>query len=334
MCRMPNCYPHRSSRAGIMRGAFLAGALLTTVCSALLPGSAYAETISIGFDWTGITAADRDRILALQENGRLPVPLIFIQGKPVGMVGDSFELDTIGDSVTIDIGISNLLERPLYSIQLPIGANPAASVTVTSTQLAAYGKPEAGKLPLILEGTGDQAVMLVTSEAGGRGVNLPVKTYLALADIVTAQDHDTQWLEWSGVDMYQRDATTGDPITPIFATFGTPKNVITAERNGELKQPYAKNIDVNWMTNQWRNLMPDLPEPLMLKSVPSAAEIHVSGVKQSLPTESTIPVVRYLWPEVFIRKDKYLPCQVDPLKVVPPLRTGEPSVFTCKLKKK
>ena len=329
MRHTPSQIPHLSRPASFLRGALL----LCFGWIALLD-TARAEEFSIQFDWTAVPAAEQSKILALQESGRLPVPLIFVDGKPVGMVGDSFELATVGDTDTVDVGISNLLERPLYSILVPIGENPAASATVTSTDLGAYGKAMTGKLSLILEGTADVIVPLTIHEDGTRIINLPPQPYIALADTVKAQDGGKQWLDWAGVELYQQDAATGDTVSPVFAVLGPLKDVILAERAGNLAQPYAKNVDVNWMTDQFRILMPDQPEPLLLKSIPSSAEIHISGIKQPEPTESTIPVVRYLWPEVFIRKDKYLPCQVDPLKVIPPLKSGEPSVFTCKLKKR
>jgi glutaredoxin len=329
MRHTPNQIPLLSRHA-----KFLRSALLLCIAWIALLDTAQAEEISIQFDWTSVPAAEQSKILALQESGRLPVPLIYIDGRPIGMVGDSFELATVGESATVDVGVSNLLERPLYSILVPTGESPAASATVTSTDLGAYGKTMTGKLSLILEGTADVNVPLTIHEDGTRTINLPPQTYLALADIVKAQDDGKQWLEWTGVELYQQDAATGETVRPVFAVIGPLKDVILAERAGNLAQPYAKNVDVNWMTDQFRMLVPDQAEPLLLKSIPSSAEIHISGVKQSEPTESTFPVVRYLWSEVFIRKDKYLPCQVDPLKVVPPLKSGDPSTFTCKLKKK
>ncbi|MBI2255393.1 MAG: hypothetical protein HYU58_12295 [Proteobacteria bacterium] len=294
---------------------------------------AQADTVAVQFDWSGVDGAMRQRIADLQASGALPVPLIFVRGRPVGMLGDPIEIDRDAMPETMDVGISSLQERPLYSVALPAGAS-AGEAQVTWSRLVAHDHAMPDKLTLVLEGVTEPTGVPITVADGVATISLPPQAYLMLADAVGAQQHLTRWLTWAGVDVYQRDPANGATMAPIFTIFGTPGDVLRAQRQGDLSQPYAKNIDANWLGDQWRNFfLPEPPTMLLIRSSPSAAEVHIAGVKQSATTEAIFPVLRSLWPEIFIRKEAYRPCQVDPQKVVPPNRTGEPSIFVCKLQK-
>jgi hypothetical protein len=299
----------------------------------MLTASVYAganDVVRVLLDWSAEPDGAEQTAIYLQQQSLTPIPMVFIERKPVALLGDSFELPDSPSPIQIDIGIKTFRERPLYSLTW---TGSASSLEVSVASLAKY-QPITKDPALLLEDVKKQKAQVVSEADGTKTINLPANPYASIIHLtlVTVKTHD-----WSKDDayfmVYQRDPASGKSLKPIFdtATFNSEPSSTKAAVE-ELGGPYQTNVDVKWFDQFLDPLKGQKPEPLFLISTPTKAQIVVSGVVQADATNTTIYALRSLWPEIFVRREGYRHCQVDPA-LVKPAGPGSPASFECKLKK-
>lgn len=97
---------------------------LTLVLAALIgtlsacPAQSDGIRIVLSIDWKSNARAQADA-MSLVHRGSLPLPLIFVDGQLRAMLEDGIAIDFQGRSEgSIDVGILQFIERPLYSLKV------------------------------------------------------------------------------------------------------------------------------------------------------------------------------------------------------------------------
>jgi hypothetical protein len=290
--------------------------------------------MAVYLDMSNVSTEEQALIRNLQESGKLPVPLVYANHEVVSMIDDEFELPDDASSVRIDVGVSKFIERPLYSFTWQ-GADRVSDVSITSAAFASYKVDQTkNALALVLSGISTRRINAKVVENGLVEVSLPAEPYVFLANLVATADPKTPWLERPVLEVYQKDYVSGETIEPVILRYGSPAKVLMASASGTLPRTYNVNIDASWFKDAQALLEAKPADRLLVKSVPSNAQIWLSGVQQSNATDSEVVARQDLWPQIFVRKDKFNSCRVDASLVQAPSQDGEPYTYICKLSRK
>ena len=288
------------------------------------------DVVRVLLDWSAEPDGAEETAIYLQQQSLTPIPMVFVERKPVALLGDSFELPDSPSPIQIDIGVKTFRERPLYSLRWTDSSSYLEASIASLEKYEFITKDPA----LLLDEVKKQKAEVISDASGTKTIKLPAKPYASIIHLTlaTVKTHD-----WSKDDayfmVYQRDPVSGKSLTPIFDTATFSNDPSSAEAAvEELGGPYQANVDVSWFDQFLEPLKGQKPEPLLLISTPTKAQIVVSGVVQANATNTTIYALRSLWPEIFVRREGYRHCQVDPA-LVKPAGPGSSASFECKLKK-
>ena len=305
-------------------------------------GAAEAAELPITLDFDSSNSPDQQMVNALQGRGKLPLPLVTIGGKVVGLVPGVVYLSTDSGTTRIDIGVTQIIDQTLYTIQLVRQETGAFTTTITypaitepsPDQLAAAGQPALRLGPAVVAAG-------PTVSGPDQTIALPLVPYATLAQFVSLNNRDLR----------------NDRQIPVVHTTGTLKNVaLYPEFTEGSKEPYAfysyraygsvaatpelldhyeTHFDSDWVATIWHNPL-EIPraEPLELRSIPDKAAVFVNGASQDEETETVVRAPHDLWSTIVLRKAAYRDCVVAVDKIATSANSDEPPTFTCRLQRR
>lgn len=320
--------------------------------SFLLPARAAERTIqlSVSLDWKGFSGP---MALAgrLQEKRLFPLPMLYVAGKLRGLVPSTLSIDLAGGSARMEVGVAQVIERPLYNIE--ISRNSAGSLAVQIELLDLSMVPDYSIAdrsgPAVLLDRVTRLRLEIPAHDGVYSLPLPAAPLLALVEYASKTYHGMAL--GHVVPLVLKDPHTDRRYPPV-TTLPTSS---FANANFQLALPvnapaiYADTIAPAWFDAHASSsaqagftsirtfragffVGPLLPR-LRLKSQPSGAEIVINGILQSPPvTDTVVPAARSVWGDIVLRKGMF-DCPVDTTQVTRATGRHADFTFTCKLKK-
>lgn len=308
---------------------------------ALLPPARAAETpltLSINLDWTGF-ARQRKLAAFLQNEGHLPLPMIYVGGKLRALLPSEFVIRRNTKALHIDIGIPQLVERPIYKIDITPGRSEKLVIQTESLDLTMF--PYDPKLDLHLRG---HAVLLkklihakttISPREGVYHLSLPAAPFAALTDFTMATEKGMTRNRVIPL-VLERNGRFYRPFTSLAHQHST-KTYVEALNAQATPGIYRKTVDRVWFTLRLCikcSLEPSPPELIRLESIPSGARIYVNGTRQTFSmTDTVMQESRELLADIILRKSGYRDCPVHPQKVRNPAKNGISYDFMCRLQK-
>lgn len=337
-------------------------ALLTTIAAcSVCPASAQPDDmrITLRMDWTDNTSARADAI-SLVKRGWLPVPLIFVDGELRAMLEDGIAINLHGRrSASIDVGMVQFIERPLYSLRVEASSNLSwlyVQLTYPSlVQSLSKSSTDLSQPVLKIDKDNSQFLVPMREVNGSFSVHLPAEPYAAIAKFISDRKQGVelgQSLPVQPKSGGQNALGTADYMSQNKEKFAVYRNedvmmrftyydpLADPEKKAgsgvvaNLPAPYRDSLQGAWLTTtasflDWFRADPLLP--LLLKSIPPDAEIYISGGLQHERTNHKIAVMKRVWNTIFLKRDNN-ECQVDPSLVKEPAGPEQPYVFECELK--
>ncbi|MGH7120967.1 MAG: hypothetical protein ACREFP_18600 [Acetobacteraceae bacterium] len=323
------------------------GLVLCVLVGMTNPGFGKSTTIHlrIALDWSKLheqeVVADR-----LQKAGLFPLPMIFVQGKLRGLAPSGVGVESTGNPAEIDIGVAQLVERPLYVVQIQQSTTGGLTARVASLDLAVIDHSsvvEGNRAAVVLKGI-THSSLKIAFRRGVAHLLLPAAPVAALAAFAMktkngmAPGHIVPLVLQSNKRLY--------PPFPqvVRSSFGWEKQLHSPDTQPIYKETVDRSWTAAWLPAQvyehlsWSKSASLITArrqwPIVLRSVPQGADIYVSGFRLSgAVTNTTMQEARELWDDISLRMKHYLDCPiVSCSETVPPENAGPP-IFTCKLQR-
>ncbi len=324
------------------------------LCAHPIQAQSPGIAIELRMDWSG---EEKSKPLAtdLVNRGRLPVPLIFVGGQVRALLDDGIKIAYSSEQTEpIDIGVLQFIERPLYAItSSPTSDVNTINVTLSSMKLTAgtmrVGVRETQRV-LTIDESIDRKFSVARSPNGSFVIRLPAGPYATIARFLAESKQPIDLSTRLPVRSAPNKATTltylrghDDEIIAfaqhtessrgfVLYTSHSDEDKIRSDKIFDSIPEIGRSVNAAWLRATaflWEIFASDKPEPILLKSIPSDAQIFVSGIHQATKTDGTISVIRRIWNLISLKREGHQ-CQVDISKVRAPVQPTEPSVFECR----
>jgi len=320
-----------------------------------------AETpinLSVSLDWKGFSEP-MALTMKFQQSGLFPLPMLYVAGKLSGLVPSTVSVNLAGGSASMEVGVAQVLERPLYNVEINKTSTGDLAVQIEFVDLSMVRDYSiAGRSgPAVILNHLDHSQLQVHANNGVYALPLPAAPLAALVEY--ASNTDGGMTLGHVVPLILHDPQNDRRYPPITTYLHVGKEtglVLTLQAS----EPtiYAKTISLGWLSQQASiaaqagsiaaggypspsvpsrplRLLEGPQQPsLELDSIPTRAEIVTSGTLESPPFTNTVTqMVRSLWSTTVIRKTGFRDCPVDVAQVTPGTLGGAEYKFTCKLQR-
>lgn len=271
--------------------------------------TAFAQSNKVVFNfemnWKGLDK-QRDAAEKLQNDGVLPIPMVYVDKALVGLYPNAFPVEVSSEGFVIDIGVSQIADRPLYKIAgRREGELVAVSFDIAQIGISGeYFSLTSEQGILTLSGIFSGKSML-KSTAGAYELSLGASSYSALVDLAQRDQKRFQYNKIATVVQIS-DGKRFEPIA------------VSLIKQGGGKIFEGAYLDASWVNSVSYFMSPfraPPPDRLKIESNPSRAEVSVNGIKRPQRTDAEYYIGKDDWGRTIVSKDKYRDCVVDPTKV-------------------
>lgn len=297
--------------------------------------------LSFALDWSKLH--DQEALASkLEAAGLLPLPMIFVQGKLRGLVPSRLDVERTGTPTEINIGVAQILERPLYVIQVEQSVSRGVTAQVAWLDLSVVENSDLVKsqeTTVVLRGI-NHSKLETSSRDGVTYLVLPAAPMAALATF--ASKTGDGMAEGHFVSLVLQENKRYDPPLLQLLNNGIKKgnfdlNTSLESAPAKAQADYTNVVQLDWLYRWYlplkrkifSSLSAPLPSPLILHSHPRGALVYLDGSRyQDKKTNTEVEIIQELWDDISLRL-KQQDCVVDPSMATVPPGTNGPPIFNC-----
>jgi hypothetical protein len=310
---------------------FLSALIFSTLPSTLANSEEPSAQLSVELNWENF-AKEHHLMDVFSKELRFPKMLVYRNQELIGLFPSAFPVNLDKEKISIDIGFPQIVERPLYQIQIAklSSGKYVGEISVSQFEIYSDYKAPNDKIGALLY-KGYTKEKLEIGQLEKKTVSISAQPYAAVGILASKWKIDITNHVLPVIE-YEK----GKRLTPVGEVMAQQGQVFASDpKTLAAAVSIRRSVIYSWFRNAanfFRSIVAPPPvEKVKIASNPKGATVTILGGEEREKTNNTFPAARAIWDSIVLSKKEYKNC---PYRIKLLDDKQEPPVFHCNLVKK